>query len=283
MECSEVKKWLSPLLDGEIEAGRRQPIREHLDRCPACQEEYQLLLEVKELVRERAPRERAPIHLRERVLKGLERERERRTSIWRKKAPLRSLPRSLPALAAAAMVLLFLGIAYYSLFEAPATSLAEGFVREHLRYAEARPLPERPGSDPRRLSARLQREVDFPLEVPDLREIELTLLGGKVLSLEGKKVAHLLYGNSGHKISLFVLKGDEMRLPLERVRQGGTIFSVGGYQEMALVSWREGKLDYLLICQGQEKVPSLMRCALLVRKQAERTPSGTALSPPANR
>lgn len=278
MECNEVKKWCSPLIDGEVEAGRCEPIREHLALCQSCREEYQLLLEIKELVREKAPQERAPLHLRERVLKGLERERGRRAFAWRGKASLRSLSRSLPALSAAAVVLLLLGIAYYRLLEAPATPWGEGLVREHLQYAVVQSLQEQPTSNPQQLSSRLQGEVDFPLKVPDLREIELTLLGGRVLSLEGRRVAHLLYIKSGHKISLFVLKGDEMRLPLERVQQGGSTFLVGGYKEMALVFWRQGALSHLLICHGREKVASLMRCALLVQRRA-----GSRTSPPVGR
>lgn len=100
---------------------------------------------------------------------------------WRENVLPKWGQRSVPALAAAAVVLLFLGFAYYRLFQAPTTQLAEGFLREHLRYEVARPLLEQPGSDPVRISVRLQRQVDFPLKVPDLAEIELTLVGGRAL------------------------------------------------------------------------------------------------------
>jgi mycothiol system anti-sigma-R factor len=58
-------------LDGEIDADRRQLIREHLDECSPCLRQFGIEQEVKLLVARRCGGERAPEALRVSVLTRL--------------------------------------------------------------------------------------------------------------------------------------------------------------------------------------------------------------------
>jgi hypothetical protein len=50
VKCGEAKELLSPYLDGAVTGNEMQGLEEHLDRCPACMQEYKLLRQMQELV-----------------------------------------------------------------------------------------------------------------------------------------------------------------------------------------------------------------------------------------
>lgn len=43
MNCIEVQEKIIDLVIGELESGEQQLIKEHLEKCPICQEEFQLI------------------------------------------------------------------------------------------------------------------------------------------------------------------------------------------------------------------------------------------------
>jgi anti-sigma factor RsiW len=43
MNCEHIRSKLSPYLDGELEHEEAREIREHLEQCPACNEEFRML------------------------------------------------------------------------------------------------------------------------------------------------------------------------------------------------------------------------------------------------
>jgi hypothetical protein len=50
MKCLEANRLLSPYLDGAVTGTEMQSLREHLDACPACLEEYTLLRGTQQLL-----------------------------------------------------------------------------------------------------------------------------------------------------------------------------------------------------------------------------------------
>jgi len=50
-ECDNVREWLSPYLDDELDAGERQRVTSHLESCQACREELDSLRKTVSLVR----------------------------------------------------------------------------------------------------------------------------------------------------------------------------------------------------------------------------------------
>ncbi|MBX6371234.1 MAG: mycothiol system anti-sigma-R factor [Acidothermus sp.] len=68
MPCSEVLEQVYVYLDGELGAEEIARIRQHLDECAPCLEEYGLDQMVKALVHRCCGKDHAPEILRERIL-----------------------------------------------------------------------------------------------------------------------------------------------------------------------------------------------------------------------
>jgi len=69
--CSEVLDNLYTYIDGELEAGNYGVVREHLDGCSPCLEEYGLEEAVKKLVAKHCGCDPVPLDLRDKVLTRL--------------------------------------------------------------------------------------------------------------------------------------------------------------------------------------------------------------------
>ncbi|OLT28170.1 mycothiol system anti-sigma-R factor [Nocardiopsis sp. CNR-923] len=74
--CSEVLDKLYTYIDGELEEDNCEQIREHLDDCVPCLDEYGLEEAVKKLVAKHCGCDPVPLDLRDKVLGRLARARE---------------------------------------------------------------------------------------------------------------------------------------------------------------------------------------------------------------
>lgn len=97
MRCEQIREWLSEAVDGRLEAGREQALREHLRACDACRLEHAALRQTVALMRAMPPVP-APPGLENRVRRRL----NARPSAW----PPRflALPQVQAALAAGAVL-----------------------------------------------------------------------------------------------------------------------------------------------------------------------------------
>ncbi len=73
MECGEVSSVRSPYIDGELDQATKKQVDEHLAICPRCRAAVEALRAVVRSVRDRLARQRAPEHVRERILDGISR------------------------------------------------------------------------------------------------------------------------------------------------------------------------------------------------------------------
>ena len=79
--CAEVIAEVWTLLDGECTEETRQKLRKHLEACPGCLRHYGLEERIKALIARKCRGEKAPEHLRERLLLEI-----RQTTIIRSQA-----------------------------------------------------------------------------------------------------------------------------------------------------------------------------------------------------
>src|ERR1700722_16907938 len=75
MNCDLASLNLDAFVDGELEPGVERAVEEHLRDCLACQSTVWEIREFDSLFRRRAPRFKAPLQLRARVLSITERRR----------------------------------------------------------------------------------------------------------------------------------------------------------------------------------------------------------------
>ncbi|WP_214409380.1 mycothiol system anti-sigma-R factor [Sphaerisporangium fuscum] len=71
-DCGEVLERVYTFLDGELDERRRADIRQHLDECGPCLEEYGLEKAVKQLIAKHCGCDTVPEDLRAKVLKRIE-------------------------------------------------------------------------------------------------------------------------------------------------------------------------------------------------------------------
>ena len=70
--CSEVLRDVWKFLDDEMDPANRARVQQHLDECSPCLEEAGLERKLKELLHRKCGGDRAPEHLRQRVVASLQ-------------------------------------------------------------------------------------------------------------------------------------------------------------------------------------------------------------------
>jgi mycothiol system anti-sigma-R factor len=273
MDCQDLEIYLSGLVDGELESSKELLVQNHLKSCQDCRREYNLLKTTKDLIKQNIPSEKAPAYLRNKVVRRVETEKVKDARQWQW---LRSWFLSPQMLAPALVVLIIVAslISYSIYFRSPAGQLISQLVTAHGDYENKRMSLKMASSNPQQLAAWFKNKVDFSVEVPRLDQINFSLLGGEVFSLAEGSGVHILYHSSqGHKISLFILKDQEIQLSFKTIQERGYEFYIANYKDYAVLCWKKDGLVYSLVCVGTEHIRHLIHCALLIRK--ETASSGT--------
>lgn len=197
MNCHEIKEYLYPFLDGELDNQASQLVKEHLSSCPLCDLEFKQERDLNNLIREGIPREKASFELRERIIGILERKRV---------MPLRAVPAGIVAI-------LLLVISVPSLFRARSFPVFSEAITHHIHFLQDKTPMEISSGNTAEIKKWLQDRMEFMVMVPDLSQQGLVLLGARVCHLGGKKVAYLMYEKGEHDISVFMFDAKGMRFP----------------------------------------------------------------------
>lgn len=70
-ECIDLSVLISRYVDSELDQEEKAKVEKHLESCTACKESYVEEIQVKELVRERLPKVKAPAYLQNRIRRML--------------------------------------------------------------------------------------------------------------------------------------------------------------------------------------------------------------------
>ena len=210
--CAMSFERLNEYVDGALAAADELDVRRHLDVCPACRASVETLLGLKEAVAASAEVRPVPHTLRERLgTVGPPRARGLR-------------PRLRRAVALAAGVLIALAAARWTLGprHAAGDRVSEALVADHLHFLQVPDAVEVASDDPERVAAWFGDKLAFPVRLPRLESA--SLLGGRLCSLWGHKVALAFYEARGRRLSLFV--ADDATFP----SAGGCRTGLGDYR-----------------------------------------------------
>jgi anti-sigma factor RsiW len=192
MDCDSANPYLDAFVDGELDPGAERALEEHLRICSACQTAVWEIREFRLLVRQNAPRFKAPLQLRLRVLNITNR--------------LRAKPkvRTLHGLIAAAAVLI-LGAMVGFLVSAPdhGKELSIEAVLEYSRSGTAESLVELASADFDVLKPWFSDKVGFAPPAIDLRDYGYELVGGRVASFGKHSVVALVYKQSKEVLIIY--------------------------------------------------------------------------------
>jgi len=120
-----------------------------------------------------------------------------------------------------------------------AASLLEEISSYHLVYGrETEHLVEVPASRREHLSAWLGERLGRPLAIPELSTARLTFAGGRMLVVEGKPVAQLIYTRAGtFPLGVCVTASSKPAAPVQAERRNG----------LDLAWWRDGAYVYVIV------------------------------------
>jgi len=214
--CPVTFEALNAYVDGQLVPSEELDVRRHLDLCERCRSRVDALLALKEAVAASAEVRAVPHTLRER-LGSLAQPPGKR---W--------MARFLGLAALAAAVLIAVGVSRLvgRAPQADRDRVTEALVADHLHFLQVHDAVEFASDDPAQIAAWFAEKVPFPVRVPELRSA--TLLGGRLCSLWGHKVALAFYQVHGKRVSLFV--ADETTVPAGSKLKTGCGTALGGYR-----------------------------------------------------
>jgi anti-sigma factor RsiW len=192
MDCDSASPYLDAFVDGELDSGVERALEEHLRTCSACQSAVWEIREFRSLFRKSAPRFKAPLELRFRVL-----------SITHRAQAKPRVPVLYAALAAAAV--LILGALAVFLVSAPdhGKELTQEAVADYSRSTAAEPLVELASADFSVLKPWFSDKVGFAPPAIDLRNYGYELVGGRVALLGERPVVALVYKQPNHTLIIY--------------------------------------------------------------------------------
>lgn len=213
MPCSRVRARLFPYLDGELPPEDRAEIEAHVGECAGCQHAVEVERAFREIYVLPLRPDPVPAAVRDRAEHVLARLGVPRPA-WR-----RGLGGRRRALAASAFAGVLLLVGAWGGFLAwvgrdPSASLlqlAEASVDQHLKLTRGVLPLDVTGVSPGQAEEWFRRKMDFNVRLPELKDDQLTLLGGRISHLRAYEVAALQYRLDEANVTLFVIPTDLYR------------------------------------------------------------------------
>lgn len=227
MDCDSANRYLDAFVDGELDPGVERALEEHLRRCSDCQSAVREIREFRSLFKLSAPRFKAPLELRLRVLKIT-------TQRVRAKPPV---PKPYAWMAAAAV--LVLGAMVVFLVAAPdhGKELSREAVVDYSRSTTAEPLVELASADFGVLKPWFSDKVGFAPPAIDLHEYGYELAGGRVALLGKRPVVALVYKQANGMLIIYCWPPN----------QDPVSYSQRSVEDLRVYIWANSQCNYILV------------------------------------
>ncbi|MFL5342471.1 MAG: anti-sigma factor family protein, partial [Gemmataceae bacterium] len=248
--CNGLRELLHAYFDGELEPKQIAACEEHLAACPECARDLEHQQAIRTALTDESFRYRAPPGLADRLVlqepgpsEGDRRKQRVRLAV-------------LFAVAMAAGILAAVWAARVQREQPVDDPLAREVASAHSRSLLAEHLVDEKSSDRHTVKPWFQGKLDFSPPVPDLREQEFELAGGRLDYLDDRPVAALVYRRKLHVINLFIWPTEaddaDMQLAMRR-----------GFQ---LLHWTHGRLHFWAV--SDLNADDLREFAKLVREKS---------------
>jgi anti-sigma factor RsiW len=222
MTCDGVRELIHPLLDDELDAGRKSDIEFHLQSCIACAEEHHKLAELRASIRGEAPYYKAPERLAARVRSALRAE-ERRSAPW-----------TWTWISIAAALGLAAALVWGIVLLRPRGDdrRVVDIVSSHVRSLMPGHLLDVTSTDQHTVKPWFAGKIDFSPRVNDLAAEGFPLVGGRLDYVDQRLAAVLVFHRRQHVINLYVWPSADAR---------EAAFAKSGFN---VVAWPDGGLMY---------------------------------------
>jgi anti-sigma factor RsiW len=227
MNCNSASPFLDAFVDGELDPDVERELEEHLSTCSACRSAIWEIREFRSMFSRSAPRFRAPLQLRFRIL-----------GITHREPAKPRVPMLRYAWIAAAAALVLGGMVVF-LASAPdhGRELSKEAVVDYSRSSAAGPLVELATADFNVLKLWFSDKVGFAPPALDLRDCGYQLTGGRVALFGKRRVVSLVYMRDGDPLIIYCW-------PPNQEPVGYSERSVDGYR---VYFWANSQCNYLLV------------------------------------
>ncbi|HEX6567394.1 MAG TPA: zf-HC2 domain-containing protein [Chthoniobacterales bacterium] len=226
MDCDLANPYLDAFVDGELDPGVERALEEHLRTCADCQSAVWEIREFRSLFKASAPRFKAPVGLRLRVLNITQRVRAKP-----------SMPKPYAWMAAAAV--LVLGAMVVFLVSAPdhGKELSKEAVVDYSQSTTAEALVELASADFGVLKPWFSDKVGFAPPAIDLREYGYELAGGRVALLGKRPVVALVYKQANGVLIIYCWPPN----------QDPVSYSQRSVDDLRVYIWANSQCNYILV------------------------------------
>ena len=253
---------LHAALDGELDAAGAMDVEGRLSADPALAAEYARLIALRDAIRTRLPRERAPDALRARVVAMAQTPSQIKPTTPRH--PWLLMERYRP-LAASLVLGVALGAGAYQLFERPSAdddaqrALVAGFIRGRLSGQTV----DIATSDRHTVKPWFSGKIAEATTVVDLKTDGFPLVGGRVDVVGETPVPTLIYQRREHQIALTEMPASSATVPSSKPRRE----TRDGY---SILEWTEGGRVYAAVSDLPPAEPDAFGAAFRRAAAAER-------------
>lgn len=233
MNCQTVNELIHAYLDKQLDAANAMQVESHLAHCQHCARTLKTYSTLSTAIREGLPYHSAPSNLRNRILTHIE--------------PVGDMPptRQVPiikylvgGLSFAAS--LILGIVLFSNYQHQLSEeqLLNEILSGHVRALTADRLTDIHTEQAAKISPWFTSRLDYSPKIFNLAEQGYTLLGGRLDSLQDRRIASLTYQYKHHIINLYTWPSPEVDdAPQEiHTRQG-----------YSLLYWCQNNMNYWVV------------------------------------
>ena len=252
MTCNLARVRFFEYLDGEFSGEQRHVLENHLGSCPDCQHRLELERAFREIYVVPLRPDPVPAAVRERAERLLASLAEspgspRRLRLGRRRAVLSTvLATFLVGSALAALTLTWVQ-------RAAATSLlrlADASVEQHQKLARGLLPFDIARVSPKEAEQWFGNKLDFNVRLPELKDENLTFLGGRVSHLRDVEVAALEYRVDQKNVTLFIMPAEQYQKLGLRAEPKFKMVNRQGYD---VIVWSAHGAAYALVSEIGER------------------------------
>jgi anti-sigma factor (TIGR02949 family) len=249
--CRAVQPRLFEYLDGEVPADQRPAVEAHLGTCPDCRHLVELERAFHEIYVTPLRPDPAPPATRERMARRLADLAVPPTPWWQRLRRRRAGATAVAAALVAVAVLTALVVAW-TRREASAAFLwlADASVEQHQKLARGLLPFDIARVSPKEAEQWFGTKLDFNVRLPELKDENLTFLGGRISHLRDIEVAALEYRVDQKNVTLFIMPSESyQRLGL----QAEPKFKMVNRQGYDVIVWTAHGAAYALVSEIGER------------------------------
>jgi anti-sigma factor RsiW len=239
VECKEAQLLIHPYVDRELDAAHSLEVDRHIENCAACTQAADRVRAVSQAVSSAGLRFSAPPMLANQIRAAI-----------KPQPPAAPLPSkswwSYLAIAASLLAVSLLGLEWTrGIRESVASDrLISELVDDHVRSLMANHLLDVASSDKHTVRPWFTGKIDFAPSVPDLKDHDIPLVGGRLDVLAGQPAVALVYQHGKHVVNVFV----------RPIKTSSTVPShtpaqptIATHQGFNIASWSDDGFDYAAV------------------------------------